>query len=129
MAIRVIVGEDSLIVREGVQQLLESSPGTDVVALCSDRESLLQAVDEHEPNVVLTDIRMPPSETDEGIAVAAVLRETHPEVGVVVLSQYSEPAYVLKLLESGSDGRGYLLKERVHNRGELIAAIDAVAQG
>ncbi len=129
MAIRVIVGEDSLIVREGVQQLLESSPGTDVVALCSDRESLLEAVDEHEPDVVLTDIRMPPSETDEGIEVAALLRESHPDTGVVVLSQYSEPAYVLKLLESGSDGRGYLLKERVHNRGELIAAIDAVAQG
>ncbi|HEY1357396.1 MAG TPA: response regulator transcription factor [Thermoleophilaceae bacterium] len=129
MSIRVVLGEDSLIVREGLQQLLESSPGTQVVAVCSDRDSLLDAVADHEPDVVLTDIRMPPSGTDEGIEVAGRLRESHPGTGVVVLSQYSEPAYVLKLLESGSDRRGYLLKERVHNRGELIAAIDAVAQG
>jgi DNA-binding NarL/FixJ family response regulator len=129
VAIRVVVGEDSLIVREGLQQLLEASPGTEVVAACDDRDSLLEAVAEHDPDVVLTDIRMPPSETDEGIQIAAHLRESHPEIGVVVLSQYSEPGYVLNLFESGSDRRGYLLKERVHNRGELVAAIDAVAGG
>jgi DNA-binding NarL/FixJ family response regulator len=126
---RVVVGEDSLIVREGLQQLLEASPGTEVIATCEDRDSLLEAVAEHQPDVVLTDIRMPPTETDEGIQIASRLRDTHPEIGVVVLSQYSEPGYVLALFESGSDGRGYLLKERVHNRGDLVAAIDAVANG
>ncbi|HEU0024850.1 MAG TPA: response regulator transcription factor [Thermoleophilaceae bacterium] len=129
MTIRVVVAEDSLLVREGLQQLLMSSPGIEVAATCGDIDSLLEAVDSHGPDVVLTDIRMPPSGTDEGIRVAARLRETHPEIGVVVLSQYSEPMYVLSLLESGSDRRGYLLKERVHNRGELVAAIDAVARG
>jgi DNA-binding NarL/FixJ family response regulator len=127
--IRVAVGEDILIVREGLEQLLASSPGIEVVASCGDLDSLVEAVSEHQPDVVLTDIRMPPSKTDEGIRLAARLRESHPETGVVVLSQYSEPGYVLSLLESGSDRRGYLLKERVHNRGELVSAIDAVAQG
>jgi DNA-binding NarL/FixJ family response regulator len=129
VAIRVAVADDSLIVREGLQQLLSSSPGIEVVAACGDLDSLLEAVDRERPDVVLADIRMPPSKTDEGVRVAALLRESHPEIGVVVLSQYSEPAYVLMLLEAGSDGRGYLLKERLHNRGELVSAIDAVAQG
>ena len=129
MSLRVVVAEDSLILREGIQELLRSSPGIEVVAACADVDSLLEAVEEHQPEVVLTDIRMPPSGSDEGIRVAASLRESHPEIGVVVLSQFSEPTYVLKLLESGSDGRGYLLKDRVHNRGELVSAIDAVARG
>ena len=129
MAIRVAVGEDSLIVREGLQQLLASSPGIEIVASCGDLDSLLEAVAEHAPEVVLTDIRMPPSKTDEGIEVAARLRESHPEIGVVVLSQYSEPAYVLALLEGGSDRRGYLLKERIHDRGQLSTAIRTVAEG
>jgi DNA-binding NarL/FixJ family response regulator len=129
VAIRVIVADDSLIVREGVQQVLAASPTLDVVATCGDLPSLLDAVERERPDVVLTDIRMPPSNTDEGIRVAAELRELHPEIGVVVLSQYSEPGYVLELLDAGSDRRGYLLKERVHNRGELVSAIDAVARG
>ncbi len=129
MPIRVILAEDSLIVREGLQQLLSSSPGIEVVAACGDVDSLLDAVERHEPDVVLTDIRMPPSRTDEGIRVAARLRESDPHIGVVVLSQYSEPTYVFSLLESGSDRRGYLLKERVHNRGDLVSAVDAVARG
>jgi DNA-binding NarL/FixJ family response regulator len=129
VAIRVAVGDDSLIVREGLRQLLASSPGIEVVASCGDLESLLEAVDEHRPDVVLTDIRMPPSKTDEGIRIAARLRESHPEIGVLVLSQYSEPNYVLRLLDAGSDRRGYLLKERLHNRGELVSAVDAVAHG
>ena len=124
-----MVAEDSLILREGLQELLRSSPGIEVVAACADLDSLMDAVELHEPEVVLTDIRMPPSKTDEGIQVAARLRESHPAIGVVVLSQFSEPTYVLKLLESGSDRRGYLLKDRVHNRGELVSAIDAVARG
>src|SRR4051794_2645934 len=129
VAIRVALGEDSLIVREGLEQLLASSPTIEVVASCNDLDSLLEAVDEHEPDIVLTDIRMPPSKSDEGIQVAARLRESHPDIGVVILSQFSEPTYVVSLLESGSDRRGYLLKERVHNRGDLVSAIDAVAQG
>jgi len=124
-----VIAEDSLIVREGIQELLSSSPTTEVVAACEDVDSLMEAVDGHEPDVVLSDIRMPPTRTDEGIRVAARLRDSHPELGVVILSQFADPAYVLALLESGSDGRGYLLKERVHNRGELVSAIDAVAQG
>ena len=124
-----MIAEDSLIVREGIQELLSSSPTTEVVAACEDVDSLMEAVDGHEPDVVLSDIRMPPTRTDEGIRVAARLRDSHPELGVVILSQFADPAYVLALLESGSDGRGYLLKERVHNRGELVSAIDAVAQG
>jgi DNA-binding NarL/FixJ family response regulator len=129
MAIRVVLAEDSLLMREGVEQLLADSPTVEVVAACGDLDGLLAAVDEHSPDVVITDIRMPPSKTDEGIKVAAQLRHSHPETAVIVLSQYSEPAYVLELLESGSDRRGYLLKERVHDRGQLVSAIDTVATG
>ena len=129
MSVRVVIAEDSLIVREGIQQLLESSPTVEVVATCGDHDSLVDAIERERPEVVLTDIRMPPTKTDEGIEVAASLRESHPEIGVIVLSQYSEPSYVLDLLESGTDRRGYLLKERVHDRGQLVSAIDTVARG
>jgi DNA-binding NarL/FixJ family response regulator len=129
MTVRVVVAEDSLLVREGIQELLSASPGTEVVALCDDEDSVLEAIESSSPDVVLTDIRMPPTRTDEGIRLANHLREHHPSVGVLVLSQYSEPAYVLGLFDAGSDGRGYLLKERIHNRGELVAAIDTVAGG
>jgi DNA-binding NarL/FixJ family response regulator len=129
MSIRMVVGEDSLIVREGVCQLLAVDPAVDVVSAVADLDSLRQACDEHEPDVVLTDIRMPPTKTDEGIRLAAELRDTHPDMGVVVLSQFSDPTYALALLQRGSDRRAYLLKERVHNRAELMAAIRAVADG
>jgi DNA-binding NarL/FixJ family response regulator len=124
-----VVADDSLIVREGIQQLLAESPTVDVVAACADLVSLKEAVEREQPDVVLTDIRMPPEQTDEGIRVAAELRELRPDVGVVVLSQYAEPEYVLALLDSGSDRRGYLLKERIFNRGALVSAIDSVARG
>jgi DNA-binding NarL/FixJ family response regulator len=127
--LRVILGEDSFIVREGLREILASHPRVEVVAACGDLVGLLEAVEELEPDVVLTDIRMPPTNTDEGIQVAARLRDSHPDVGVVVLSQYSQPGYVLALLDSGSDGRAYLLKERVHDSGELVGAIEAVAGG
>jgi DNA-binding NarL/FixJ family response regulator len=127
--IRVVVADDSLIIREGVQQVLAASPSIEVVAACESYDSLLAAVDQVRPDVVLTDIRMPPTLTNEGIRIAAELRETAPGVGVVVLSQYAEPGYVVELLDAGSDRRGYLLKERVHNRGELVSAIDTVAHG
>src|SRR4051794_4650462 len=127
MPIRVVLGEDSLIVREGIRQLLGSDSEIEVVAAVGDLDSLRDACEHEEPHVVVTDIRMPPTLTDEGIQIAAELHHTHPEVGVVVLSQYSDPIYALALLEHGSDRRAYLLKERVHNRAELTAAIRAVA--
>ena len=129
VAIRVVVAEDSLIVREGLQQLLAASPSVDVVAAYGDVQEVLDAVERDRPDVVLADIRMPPSNTDEGIRLADHLRESRPSTGVVILSQYSEPPYVLALLEHGSDRRGYLLKERIHDRGQLVSAIDAVARG
>ena len=100
-----------------------------VEASCADKDSLLSEVDAREPDVVVTDVRMPPTSTDEGIEVAARLRETHPRIGVVILSQYSDPSYALRLFDSGSDGRAYLLKDRVHNRAELLDAIEATAAG
>ncbi len=129
MPVRIVLAEDNLLVREGLQQLLGMAADLDLVAACADMEALLETIERERPDVVLTDIRMPPSRTDEGVQVAARLRETDPSMGVVVLSQYSEPAYVLKLLETGSDGRGYLLKERVHDRGQLSTAIRTVAAG
>ncbi len=129
MAIRVALGEDSYLVREGIEHLLDQASEVEVVASCEDMESLLAAVEEHAPEVVVTDIRMPPSSTDEGIRVASRLRDAHPGIGVVILSQHAEPGYVLQLFAAGSEGRAYLLKERVHQRGELVAAIEAVARG
>jgi DNA-binding NarL/FixJ family response regulator len=127
--IRVVIGEDSYIVREGLRKLLDGASQIRVEADCADLDSLLDAVAQRSPDVVLTDIRMPPTNTDEGIRVAATLRESHPNIGIVVLSQYADPTYVLALLESGSDGRAYLLKDRVHDRAQLVAAIEAVAAG
>jgi DNA-binding NarL/FixJ family response regulator len=129
MSIRIVLGEDSLIVREGVRELLARDASLEVVAAVGDAASLREACDRERPDVVITDIRMPPTDTDEGIRLAGDLRERHPETGVVILSQYSDPIYALALLEHGSDRRAYLLKERVHNRAELTAAIRAVADG
>ena len=129
MPIRVVLGEDSLLVREGVKQLLDIDPEIDVIAAVGDLDSLRNVCRHERPSVVVTDIRMPPSNTDEGIRFAAELRDAQPEVGVVVLSQYADPIYALALLDGGSARRAYLLKERVHNRAELTAAIQAVAVG
>jgi DNA-binding NarL/FixJ family response regulator len=129
VAIRVVLGEDSFIVREGIRQVLAGAPQIVVEAGCGYADSLLREIRARRPDVVVTDIRMPPSSTDEGIRLAARLRAEHPEIGVVVLSQYADPRYVLALLESGSDGRAYLLKERVHDRRQLVSAIEAVSTG
>jgi DNA-binding NarL/FixJ family response regulator len=129
VAIRVVVAEDSLLVREGLRQLLAASPSVDVVASYGDVQAVLDAVERDRPDVVVTDIRMPPSNTDEGIRLADHLRESRPSTGVLVVSQYAQPPYVLALLEHGSDRRGYLLKERIHDRGQLVSAIDTVARG
>ena len=127
--IRLALADDNLLVREGLEQVLASEKEIDVVASCQDLPALLKAVETTSPDVVVTDIRMPPSQSDEGIQIATLLRQSHPQVSVIVLSQYAEPAYALRLLESGSDGRGYLLKERVHSGSELASAVETVAEG
>ena len=127
--IRVVLAEDNFIVREGLREILTAHERIEVVASCEDLDGLLAAVESERPDAVITDIRMPPTSTDEGIRAAAELRETHPDVGVVVLSQHDDPGYVLALLESGSAGRAYLLKERIHDRLQLVAAVEAVADG
>ncbi len=124
---RVAIADDNLLVREGLRQLLGGIPQLDVVAVCDDSYSLLEAIERDPPDVVLTDIRMPPFRDREGIRVAAQLRETHPQIGVVILSQYSDPGLALELFESGSEGRAYLLKERVGESSQLVEAIQAVA--
>jgi len=111
MVVRIVVAEDSLLVREGIEKLLGKQDDIEIVALCVDLPELLAAVEAHHPDAVLTDIRMPPNNSDEGIVAATTLRELHPEVGVVVLSQYVEPTYALQLFDGGSQGRAYLLKE------------------
>jgi DNA-binding NarL/FixJ family response regulator len=127
--IRVALAEDSVLVREGIAQLLARAPDIEVVAAYEEPAALLAAHDEHRADVVVTDIRMPPSQTDEGIRLAAELRETHPEVGVVVLSAYDDPAYALRLFDRGSERRAYLLKARVHDGAQVADAIRSVAAG
>jgi DNA-binding NarL/FixJ family response regulator len=129
MPIRLVLAEDQYFVREGIRSLLETQDELEVAAVCDDLDSLLAAVDAEGPDVVVTDIRMPPGNGDEGIQAALRLRETNPDVGVVVLSQYATPSFVLALLEGGSEGRAYLLKERVKDVEQLVAAIRAVAEG
>ena len=129
VVVRVVIAEDSLLVREGIVKLLDAHPSIEVVGVCEDLPSLLQTVDDTTPDVVLTDIRMPPTGTDEGIRAAAILRERHPGVGVVVLSQFAEPAYALELFNGGSKGRAYLLKERLGDAEQLVSAIVQVAAG
>jgi DNA-binding NarL/FixJ family response regulator len=127
--IRLVLAEDHYLVREGIRRLLETRPGFEIAAVCSDLDSLLAAVEAERPDVVVTDIRMPPGDADEGIQAAERLRETNPEVGVVVLSQYANPSYALALLEGGSARRAYLLKERLTDVGQLEVAIRDVARG
>ncbi len=129
MVLRVVIAEDSLLMREGISSVLALDDGIEVVASCVDYDELMAAVSLHEPDAVITDIRMPPTQTDEGIRAANLLRSQWPKVGVVVLSQYVEPAYAMSLLAAGSAGRAYLLKERVADAGELSAAIRRVVDG
>jgi DNA-binding NarL/FixJ family response regulator len=128
-ATRVAVADDSYLVRQAMRQVLDGADGIEVVAVCEDGDALMDAVDRLLPAVVVTDVRMPPSGDDEGIRIAAALRANHPEVGVVVLSQYLEPRYGVDLLAEGAEGRAYLVKERIHDRAELVTAIEVVARG
>jgi DNA-binding NarL/FixJ family response regulator len=129
MAVRVGLADDSFLIREALARLLGDADDIDLVAVCEDGEELAAAIDTCHPDVVLVDIRMPPTMTDEGIRLAARLRRTHPEVGVVAMSAHSDPTYALALLEGGSEGRAYLLKDRLRSRAQLLATIETVARG
>jgi len=129
MTLSVVVAEDDLLTREGLRSLLSATEGIELVAVCADYDELMAAVAEHGPDVVLTDIRMPPTGTDEGVRASDELRRSHPATGVVVLSQYDDPEFALALLDRGSEGRAYLLKERMSDPEQLVAAVRAVAEG
>ena len=124
-----MIAEDEFLMREALEHVMARAEGIEVVRYVGDRDALLAAVEEEHPDAVLTDIRMPPTRTDEGIQAAQALRRSDPSIGVVVLSQFADPTYALELLEAGSAGRAYLLKERVSEPEELISAIHAVVRG
>lgn len=126
---QVVLAEDSALLREGLLRVLEGADDIEVVAAVDDLPGLERALAAHAPDVVVTDIRMPPSGTDEGIRVAARLRDERPDLGVVVLSQHDDPEYALALLEGGSGRRAYLLKERISHPGQLVDAVRTVAAG
>jgi DNA-binding NarL/FixJ family response regulator len=127
--IRVALAEDHVLLREGMSRLVSANEDFELVGVASDLPELLAVVTEQQPDVVVTDIRMPPTGTDEGIRAAAWIHENHPRTGVVVLTQYAAPAYAVALLEHGSAGRAYLLKERIGSVDELARAIRTVAGG
>ena len=127
--IRVVLGDDNFLAREGIARVLGAIEDVDLVAACGDLEELRSAVEQVKPDAVVTDIRMPPTNTDEGIRFASELRTSDPKVGVVVLSQHAEPAYAMKLFEDGSSQRAYLLKERVKDEHELARALREVVAG
>lgn len=129
MALRVVLADDHALVREGFASLLATSAEVEVVGTAESLPQLLEVVDRLKPDAVVTDIRMPPTQTDEGIQAATLLRERHPGIGVVVLSLYAEPGYVRALLGEGTAGRAYLLKSRVRDLDELVSAVRAVADG
>jgi DNA-binding NarL/FixJ family response regulator len=128
-SIRVVVAEDNALLREGIAKLIASEDGLEVAGVANDLPTLLALVESEQPDVVVTDIRMPPTGTDEGIRAAAQIRTSWPATGVVVLSQYADPPYALALLADGSAGRAYLLKERVAGVDDLSHAIREVARG
>jgi DNA-binding NarL/FixJ family response regulator len=127
--LRVVLAEDDYLVREGTAALLADQEDIEVVAAVPDRDALLAAVEEHRPDAVLTDIRMPPTGTNEGIEAARTIRAEHPETGVVVLSQFAEDEYAYDLLKDGAEGLGYLLKERVADIEEIVRALRDVSEG
>jgi DNA-binding NarL/FixJ family response regulator len=129
LELRVVIAEDNYLIREALCELLGAAPEVEVVAVCQDIPGLMGAVERESPDVVISDIRMPPFQDWDGIRVAIELRQTRPEVGVVILSQYADPNLARQLFESGSAGRAYLLKEQVGSRGQLVDAIHAVADG
>jgi DNA-binding NarL/FixJ family response regulator len=129
MVIRIVIADDSVVVRAGLEQLITLAGDIEVVGVSFDFDGLLAAVGSSAPDLVVTDVRMPPTGTDEGIRAANALRSTHPSVGVLVLSSYVEPDWALSLLEAGAAGRGYLLKDRVAEPDQLLSAVRVVAGG
>jgi DNA-binding NarL/FixJ family response regulator len=129
MPLRVVLADDNYLVREGITALLAEVEEIELVASVADPQSLLKSVREHQPDAVLTDLRMPPTHTTEGIDAAKQIRAEHPSIGVVVLSQYVEEDHALALLADGVAGLGYLLKERVSDVTELVRALNDVARG
>jgi DNA-binding NarL/FixJ family response regulator len=129
MPIRLVLAEDHYLVREGIRRLLETEPELEVAAACGDLDSLLAAVEAERPDVVVTDIRMPPNHADEGLQAADTIRRTHPETGILVLSQYAEPAYARELLANCTSSVGYLLKDRVSDLEGFADAVRRVAAG
>ena len=129
MALRLVIGEDNYLVREGIVRLLETTSDVEVIGVGTDLPSLEEAIETLKPDVVVTDIRMPPTYSDEGIRLSERLRQQRPEMGVVVLSQYADVEYALALLVKGASGRAYLLKERISELDQLVNAISAVAAG
>ena len=129
MPIRVAIAEDNALLRDGLARLLTATDGFELAGSAATYDELLALVADSDPDVVVTDIRMPPTGTDEGIRAAAAIRASNPHTGVIVLSQYVSPAYALALLAEGSERRGYLLKDRVADVDDLVAAIRAVAAG
>ena len=129
MALRIVFAEDDYLVREGTAALLAEVGDVEIAATVGDLDTLLAAVDEHRPDAVLTDIRMPPTKTTEGIDAARRIRADHPDTGVVVLSQFAEDEYAYELLKDGAEGLGYLLKERVADIEEIVRALRDVAAG
>ncbi len=124
-----VLADDAFLARAAVRHLLHGVPAIEVVAECDDATEVPSICDRQRADLLITDIRMPPSGEDEGIRLAARLRDTHPALGVIVLSTYADVTYALKLFESGSDGRAYLLKDRIRDRAQLIDAVEAVADG
>jgi DNA-binding NarL/FixJ family response regulator len=129
MPIRVVIAEDHALLRQGLERLLSNAPDIELVGSAGNLDELDELIEQVDPDVVVTDIRMPPSNTDEGIRVAARLRRERPECGVVVLSQHAEAAYALALLDDGSARRAYLLKEHVADLDELVSVVRDVAAG
>jgi len=127
--IRVAIADDDLLVREGIEHVLAAAASVDVVAVTADYDAVMAAVERDAPDVVVTDIRMPPQHADEGVRVALELRKSHPAIGVIVISHHIEPEYALALLADGAARRGYLLKDRIGDRERLVTAIEEVAAG
>jgi DNA-binding NarL/FixJ family response regulator len=125
--IRVVIADDAYVIREGLAATLSTEPDIELVGCCSDGNELSRAIAAQHPDLIITDVRMPPGGDGEGIRIASRLRESHPDVGVIVLTQYIEPAYAVALMQGGTSGRAYLLKDRIHDRAELVNDIRAVA--
>ena len=129
MPIRVVLADDSVAVRDVLAQILNRSPDVDLVATAGDEPTLLAAIEETRPDVVVTDVRMPPTGTDEGVRVAERLAMAQPRIGVVIVSQYSDPEWLSRVFDIGRENRGWVMKERAHSEGQLIRAINTVHQG